>query len=140
MLRITRCYKRLNSADGKLKTDSNNWKPTDVAKQADVALRLASPPAAEVENAEPADREVVAHRIVFAESSEAIGDASSGLPVRGFPAIEAEKPGDAMHMRVERYDELAWVDEIPQTEIGRSAADHPAQEEIHPLAGAAIAG
>src|SRR5437867_13418217 len=95
---------RLDSGDGKLKGYSDHRKPTDVAKEADVALFLPPATAAKIENTQPADGKVVANGIGFIESGQAIGDAARRLPVGALAAIQAEKCGDSMDVRVERHD------------------------------------
>src|SRR5712692_2150285 len=111
---------------------SLHWKAADVAEQADVAILLAPPAAAEVEYSKAADGEVVADRIGGVEFRQAVGDRAGGLPVGGLAVIQSEKRGDAVHVRVERHDQFGRIDEVPDAEVGRVAADHPAEEKIHP--------
>src|SRR5581483_5867617 len=130
----------LNRAHGKLKRYSNNRKAANVAQQADVAILLAALAAAEVEDAEATDGEVVADGVGAIEFGEPVGDGSRRFPVRRLAIADSEKRSDAMHVRVERNDELRRIDEIPNAEVGRGAANHPANEEVHALARAAVFG
>src|SRR5207249_10947586 len=82
---------RLDSGDGKLKGDSDHRKPTDVAKQADVALFLPPAAAAKIENAQPTNGKVVANRIGFIESRQAIGDPARRLPVVALAALQSAR-------------------------------------------------
>ena len=45
-----------------------------------------------------------------------------------------------MDVRVDRHHEFGRIDERPDAEVGRGAADHPAEEEVHPLARGAVRG
>src|SRR6266487_3738144 len=127
-------FNGLDCPDGKLKATSKNWKAADVAQQANVAVFLAPLAAAEIQYSKPADGKVVTDRIGGIELRKAIGDRARGLPIGRFAIVQPEKRSDAMHVRVERHHELRRIDEIPDAEVRRGAADHPAQEEVHALA------
>src|SRR5437867_5633312 len=129
----------LDYADGKLKGGSNYRKAADVAQQADIAILLAAAAAAEVETSKTADGKVVADRIGGIELREPVGDRPRRLPVGRFAVVQPQKSRDAMHVRVERHDQLRGINKIPDAEIRRGAADHPAKEEIHAFARAAAA-
>ena len=93
-------------------------KSARIAKKTNVAIFFAAFAAAEVEDAETAEREVVADGIGFVEVRELVGDGARSFPVGGFAIVQSEKCGDAMDVRVDRHDELRWIDEGPQPEVG----------------------
>src|SRR5439155_25496864 len=117
-----------------------NREPTDVPQQADVAVLLPPLPAAEMEDAEAAEGEVVADGVGWVELGQAGGEGAGGFPVGALAAVEAEEGGDAVDVRVDRHHQLGGVDEGPEAEVGRRAADHPTEEEVHALAGGAVVG
>src|SRR6476661_6029643 len=96
--------------------ESLNRKSADVAEQANVAVFLAALAAAEVEDAEAADGEVVADGIAGVEPGQAIGDGASGPPVGALPLRESEERGNAVDVGVERDDQLRRIGEIPDAE------------------------
>ena len=59
-----------------------------------------------VENAEPAEREVVTHGIGAIESGQAIGECARRFPVGGFTVVESEECGDAVDVRIDRHHQL----------------------------------
>jgi hypothetical protein len=81
-----------------------------------------------------AEREVVANRIFGIEARERVRDLERGTKRCVRASREAEVPGDAMDVRVDRDDEQTRRDLAPETEIDAVvAADHPAQIEKEPL-------
>src|SRR6185436_18195332 len=131
--------------------DAENWsalpsalyghrKPARVAEEADVAVLLLLPAAAEVEDAEAAEGEVVADGVGGVEAREAVGEGAGGFPVGRGAVVQAEKRGDAMDVGVDGHQQLRGIDERPEAEVGRRAADHPAKKEVHALARAAVVG
>src|SRR5713226_74814 len=98
----------------------------NVAQQANVAIFLPSLPAAEVEYSKAANGKVVADRIRGVQLRETVGDRSRGLPVGRLEIVQTEKSRDAVYVRVEWDDQLGRIDEIPDAEVRRGAADHPA--------------
>src|SRR5438270_8967638 len=113
-------------------------KSARIAQKANVAVFFAPLAAAEIEDAEAAESEVVTDRIGWIEASERVGDLARGLPVGGLARVEAEKGRDAVDVRVDRHQQFRRIDERPDAEVGGSAADHPAEKEVHALARGAV--
>src|ERR1041385_4024476 len=116
-----------------------NREAADVPQQADVAVLLPPLAAAEVEDAEAAEGEGGAGGGGSGEAGQGGSQGARGFPVGALAAVQAEERSDAVDVRVDRHDELGGVDEGPEAEVGRGAADHPAEEEVHALAGGAVA-
>jgi hypothetical protein len=87
-----------------------------------------------------ADRKVEANGINGIEPAQRTGDVSSHFPpgtdVLGEPKASAETD----HVRVERHDQLARRHTRPDAQIDLIPPDHPAEEQIEPLARAAGRG
>ena len=100
------------------------------------------PPGAsfEIENSEAAEGEVVADGVGGVEAGQRRSQGPGGFPVGALAAVEAEERGDAVDVGVDRHDQFGGIDEIPDAEVGRGAADHPAEEEVHPFAGGVVGG
>src|SRR5262245_19472186 len=87
-----------------------------------------------------AEREVELHRVGGVDLSEPRRDLLGHLPVARAAARETDRPTDVLDMRVDRHEEPRRRDGGPEAEVGRFAADHPAQEKLQPLAGPAGRG
>src|SRR5205807_2869171 len=85
-------------------------KPAYIAEQTDVTVLFAPPAAAEVEDTEAADGEVVADGIGAVEFCEAVSERAGGFPIGGFTVVQAEEGGDPVNVGVERHDQFGWVD------------------------------
>jgi len=68
------------------------------------------------------------------------GNFEGGGEGRRFLMIEAEDSAEPGHVHVEGDDEFGFVDGFPQTGVNLVFADHPAEEEVEALAGAASFG
>jgi hypothetical protein len=68
------------------------------------------------------------------------GNFECGGERRRFLMIEAEDSAEPGHVHVEGDDEFGFVDGFPQAGVNLVFADHPAQEEVEALAGAASFG
>ena len=62
------------------------------------------------------------------------GDVARHPPARARVRRQAQAAADADHVGVERHDQLRRRHPRPHAEIERVAADHPAQEQVQPLA------
>lgn len=69
-----------------------------------------------------------------------LGNFECGGERRRFLMIEAEDSAEPGHVHVERDDEFGFVDGFPQAGVNLVLADHPAEEEVEALAGAASFG
>lgn len=89
--------------------------------------------------AQSEEGEVVLCRILRIEAAQLFGQFQDGLPV-GLPSPEqAQLPGYAIYVQVERNEELAGVELPPEAEIDAAlvAAHHPAQKHVEAFAGGA---
>jgi hypothetical protein len=93
--------------------------------------------AARIHHPEVAQRKVVADGIDRIQRAQPLRDLRRHLPARARARREAQAAAEANDMRVERDDELSGADAGPAAGIDFVAADHPAQEQIQPLAAAA---
>src|SRR3989449_8016072 len=84
-----------------------------------------------------AEREVVLHGIRRVDLREPPRDLLGHPPVARLPARQTDRARDVLDVGVHRDQEPRWRDPGPEAEVGRLAADHPAEEEMEPLARAA---
>ena len=92
--------------------------------------------AARIHHPEMTERKVVADRIDRIERPQRPRNLRGHLPARARARREAQAAAETNHVRIERDDELSRADAGPTAGIDFVAADHPAQEQIQPLAAA----
>src|SRR6266566_6717805 len=80
---------------------------------------------------------IVPNRIRRVYRAERRCDFGRHLPARGRVAGQSKTTTKPDDVRIERNDEPRRGHKCPCSEIDRIAPDHPAQEQIQPLAGAA---
>jgi hypothetical protein len=99
---------------------------------------LPAPEPAEAVHPEVAEREVVTHRIAGVERPKRSRDVGGHVPPGAAIPRQAEAPGDADHVGVERNDEARGGNALPRPEIHTVASHHPPEKEVQPLAGAPV--
>src|SRR5207245_5640400 len=83
------------------------------------------------------EREVVLHGIRRVDLREPPRDLLGHPPVARLPARQTDRARDVLDVGVHRDQEPRRRDPGPEAEVGRLAADHPAEEEMQALARAA---
>ena len=73
-------------------------------------------------------------------SAKACGDLQGGPQGSRLVVVEAQDAAEPAHVHIHGHDQLGLVDALPQAEVHFVAPDHPAEEQVQPLAGAAPAG
>lgn len=91
-------------------------------------------------DAQPGEGKIVADGIPRANVAEPAGNLQDGRQVRLPPPCQAERYRYPVEVRVQGNDELRCGDLFPWPRIHLVTPRHPAQEEVEPLAGAAVLG
>jgi hypothetical protein len=93
--------------------------------------------AARIHHPQVTQRKIVANGIDRIERAQRPRDLRGHLPAGTRARGEAQAAAEANHVCVERDDELSRAHAGPAAGIDFIAPDHPAQEQIQPLAAAA---
>jgi hypothetical protein len=100
-------------------------------------VSVARPEPTRAHHAQVAEREVVSHRIDRIERAQGGGNVGGHLPARRNPARQPETLPHPNRVRVERDHQLTGLERAPATRIHGVGPDHPAEEQVEALAGAA---
>ncbi len=84
--------------------------------------------------------EVIFNGVRGVDFKKTFGNFQGGGERRRFLMIKAEDSAEPGHVHVEGDDEFGFVDGFPQAGVNLVFADHPAEEEVEALAGAASFG
>jgi len=112
---------------------------TEFLEFAAIAARLVLSVAA-FDDTDSGEGEVIFNGVGGVDFKKTFGDFECGGERRRLLMIEAEDSAEPGHVHVERDDEFGFVDGFPQAGVNLVFADHPAEEEVEALAGAASFG
>src|SRR4030095_15151965 len=90
-----------------------------------------------VHHAEVTNRKVELDRIVGIDRAQPGGNVYRHSPTGTLEPGQLQALTDTNDMRVQRHDQLSGPDLFPHAKIHAILADHPAQKQVQPLAGAA---
>src|SRR5262245_36926850 len=99
-------------------------------------IALTSSVAAGIHHPDMTEGKIVPDRIDRVDPAKRRRNFGGHLPIRRAIARQSEASSQPNDVRIERNDEPGWGHERPHSKVDFVAANHPAQKQVQPLAGA----